>query len=231
LLRGCRDEEDFGGWCFLREIGFWRTDDAVGDEGGLAAGFVGVEAVVADGLFSLGREVVDDGGDEIGGFEDFEVALGGVVAFGAVDDGLGGGVPGDFLEGERMAEEIFGEALATFGVVGGDGFFATVVDVKAGMFPREEVGEAAGADVFAFMEGVEEAVAEEFDGGGEVFGGHAVEATIRGEEAVGGEDVEVGVEDEIIAEGVDGGDGSEFAIGEIEAGAEDFLEGFGGGFE
>jgi hypothetical protein len=45
------------------------------------------------------------------------------------------------------------------------------------------------------------------------------------------EDVEVGVEDEVIAEGVDGGDGSEFAIGEIEAGAEGFLEGVGGGFE
>jgi len=77
---------------------FRRADDAVGDEGLLATGFVGVEAVVADGLFSFGREVVDDGGDEVGGFEDFEVALGGVVALGAVDDGLGGGVPGDFLE-------------------------------------------------------------------------------------------------------------------------------------
>ena len=34
------------------EIGgrFGRADDAVGDERGLAAGFVGVEAVVADGL-------------------------------------------------------------------------------------------------------------------------------------------------------------------------------------
>lgn len=30
---------------------------------------------------------------------------------------------------------------------------------------------------------------------------------------------------------MDGGDGSEFAIGEVEAGAEDFLESFGGGFE
>jgi hypothetical protein len=58
-----------------------------------------------------------------------------------------------------------------------------------------------------------------------------VEATVGGEESVGGEDVEVGVEDEVVAEGVDGGDGSEFASGEIEAGAEDFLEGFGGGFE
>jgi hypothetical protein len=58
-----------------------------------------------------------------------------------------------------------------------------------------------------------------------------VEAAVGGEEAVGGEDVEVGVEDEVIAEGVDGGDGTEFAIGEVETGAEDFLEGFGGGFE
>lgn len=51
------------------------------------------------------------------------------------------------------------------------------------------------------------------------------------EESVGGEDMEVRVEDEVVAEGVDGGDGSEFAIGEIEAGAEDFLEGSGGGVE
>jgi hypothetical protein len=74
-------------------------------------------------------------------------------------------------------------------------------------------------------------MAEEFDGGGEVFGGHAVETAIRGEEAVGSEDVEVRVEDQVVAEGVDGGDGSEFAIGKVEAGAEDFLEGCGGGFE
>lgn len=34
------------------------------------------------------------------------------------------------------------------------------------------------------------------------------------------------MEDEVIAEGVDGGDGSEFAVGEVEAGAKGFLEGF-----
>ena len=78
----------------------------------------------------------------------------------------------------------------------------------------------------AVAQGVEEAVAEEFDGGGEVFCGHAVEAAVWGEESVGGEDVEVGVEDEVVAEGVDGGDGGEFAIGEIEAGAEGFAGGF-----
>ena len=132
---------------------------------------------------------------------------------------------------DGLEQDAPATALATFGVVGWDGFFAAVVDVEAGVFPGEEIGEAAGADVFAVAQGMEEAVAEEFDGGGEVFGGHAVEAAVRGEEAVGGEDVEVGVEDEVVAEGVDGGDGSEFAIGEIEAGAEDFLEGVGGGFE
>ncbi len=130
----------------------------------MAAGFVGVEAVVADGLLAFGRKVEEGGGDEVGGFEYLEVALGVVVALGAVDDGLGGGVPGDFLEGEGMAEEIFGEPFASGGVVGGDGFFATVVDTEPGVFPREEVGELFGADEFSVAEGVEEAVAEEFAG-------------------------------------------------------------------
>ena len=46
-----------------------------------------------------GREVKQRSGNEVGGFEDLEVALGAVVSFGAVDDGLGHFVPGDFLEG------------------------------------------------------------------------------------------------------------------------------------
>lgn len=130
-----------------------------------------------------------------------------------------------------MAQKILGEAFAAGAVVGWDGFFAAVVDVEAGVFPREEVGEFARADEFGVAEGVEEAVAEEFDDGGEVFDGHAMEAAVGGEESVGGEDVEVGMEDEVIAEGVDGGDGAEFAIGEAEAGAEGVAEGFGGGVE
>jgi len=83
------------------------------------------------------------------------------------------------------------------------------------VFPGELVGEFSGADQFGVAQGLEEAVAEEFDGGGEVFRGHAVEAAVRGEESVGGEGVEVGAEDEVVAEGVDGGDGSELAVGSI----------------
>ena len=48
-------------------------------------------------MLAFGREVEQRGGDEIGGLEDLEVALGGVVALGAVDDGLGRFVPSDFL--------------------------------------------------------------------------------------------------------------------------------------
>ena len=43
-----------------------------------------------------------------------------------------------------MAQQIFGNAFASGGVVGGDGLFAAVVDVEAGVFPGEEVGEFAG---------------------------------------------------------------------------------------
>jgi hypothetical protein len=66
--------------------------------------------------------------------------------------------------------------------VGGDGLFPTVVDVEARVFPGEEVGEFGGADEFGVAEGVEEAVAEECDGGTEVFDGHTVEAAVGGDE-------------------------------------------------
>ena len=213
------DEEDLGG----RRFSGWRLrlgwpNDAVRDGGGLAAGFVGVEAVVADGLLAFRWEVEQSGGDEIGSFEDLEVALGGVMAFGAVDDGLAGSVPSNFLQREGMAEQILGEALASGFVVGGDRLFPAVMDIEAGMFPGEEISEFGGADEFGVAKGVEEAVAEEFDGGREVFDGHAVEAAVGGEESVGGEDVKVGVEDEVVSEGVESGDGSDAALGEVEAG-------------
>jgi len=51
-------------------------------------------------------------------------------------------------------------AFAAFGVVGGDGFFATVVDAEAGMFPRKEVGGFFGADEFGVAEGFSGGVEE-----------------------------------------------------------------------
>ena len=224
------NEEDLGGrWFFGWRLRLGWPDDAVRDGGGLAAGFVGVETVVADGLLTLGREVEQSGCDEVGGFEDLEVALGGVMAFGAVDDSLAGGIPGDFLEGKGMAEEVFRQTFTTGDVVGRNGLFAAVVDIESGVFPGEEVGEFSRANEFGVAEGVEKALTEEFDGGSEIFGGHTMEATVGREESVGGKNMEVGVVDEVVSEGVDGGDGSNFAIRQAEAGAEGVLEGGGGG--
>jgi hypothetical protein len=45
------------------------------------------------------------------------------------------------------------------------------------------------------------------------------------EEAVGCEDVDVGVEEEVVAKGVDGGGGGDAAVGEVEPGAEGVAQG------
>jgi len=174
----CGDEEDLGGcWRFGGRL--WlllgRGDGGEAVKWGETAGFIGIDAVVSDGLLTLGWKVVDGGGDEVGGFEDLEIAFDVVVAFGAVDDSLAGGVPGDFLEGERVTEEVLGEAFSACGVVGGYDFLAPVVDVEAGMFPGEQVGKSLGADESGLAQCVEEAVAEELDGGGHGFLRHAVE--------------------------------------------------------
>ena len=58
-----------------------------------------------------------------------------------------------------------------------------------------------------------------------------MEGAVRGEEAVGGKDVQVGMEDEVVAESVDGCDGAEFPVGEIEADAKGVAEALGGGAE
>ena len=136
----------------------------------------------------------------------------------------------DFLEGEWGAQQILGEALAAFGVAGGNGLFAAV-DVEAAVFPGEEFGDFLGAEVFAVSEDLEKAMAEEFGDGGEAFVGHGVEAAFLVEQAVGGEDVEVRVEDEVIPEGVDGGGGGDASARQIEAGTEGVAQGLGGGLE
>jgi hypothetical protein len=74
-------------------------------------------------------------------------------------------------------------------------------------------------------------VAEEFDGGGEAFLRHAVGSAIGGKEAVGREDMDMRMEDQVIAEGVDGGDGSNATVGKIKTSAEGILEGGCGSVE
>ena len=62
-----------------------------------APSLVGIDTVVSDGLLAFGWQMEECGGDEIGSLENLEVALGVVMALGAVDDGLACGVPGHLL--------------------------------------------------------------------------------------------------------------------------------------
>ncbi len=58
-----------------------------------AAAFIRVETEVADRLLPSWWDVIDGGGEEVGGFEDFEISLRAPTAPGAVDDGLRFRVP------------------------------------------------------------------------------------------------------------------------------------------
>ena len=130
------------------DFGWWRDDGWLGcgrffvggflqrRAAGHAAAFVRVKTVIADRLLAARRDVVDGGGEEVGGGEDFKVALRAPTAARTVDDGLRFWVPVDFLEGEWGAQEIFGETLTAFGVAGGDGLFPAV-EVEAAVFPGE----------------------------------------------------------------------------------------------
>jgi len=198
-----------------------------------AAGFVGVEAVVADGVVVAVGDVLDGGGEEVGGGEDFKIALGFPVVPGTVDDGGGFFFPGDFLQGEGGAQEILGELAAAIDVVGSDGFF-TGVEVEAAVFPVEEITGFLFGEELVGDKGLDEAVAEEFGEGVEGLcgcGGKEMEAAGLIEESAGGEDVKVRVEHEVVAEGLDAGDGGEFAFGQVELEAHPVAQGLGGGAE
>jgi hypothetical protein len=58
-----------------------------------------------------------------------------------------------------------------------------------------------------------------------------VKGAIGGEEPIGSEKVEVGVKDEVVAKGVEGGNGPDAALGEVESGAEGVLKAFDGGMK
>jgi len=58
-----------------------------------------------------------------------------------------------------------------------------------------------------------------------------VEATLAIVESRGSEDVEVRVKDEVVAEGLDPGDGGELAVGEVKAGPEPVAQALDGGAE
>ena len=167
----------------------------------------------------------EGGTNEVGSLEYLEIAFGVVMALGAVDDGFAGGVPSDFLEGKRMAEQVFRKAFAAVVVICGDEVVTAVVNVKSGMFPTEQFIEFFRADEFLFQEDGEQAMAKQLGHRADGSVRQAVKAPVGGKQAVGDEHVEMGMEDEVIAKSMNGGDCPEFAFGKTELEAKGFGQG------
>ena len=115
-----------------------------------------------------------------------------------------------------MSQQIFSESLAAAVIARIDEVVTTVVNVKSGMFPTEQVAEFARADEFLFPEDGEETMAKQLGHGADGSLRQAVKAPVGGKQAVSDEHVEMGMEDEVIAKSMNGGDGTEFAFGKTE---------------
>jgi len=97
-----------------RECGGRRTVSGGVDGGGgtEAAALVAIPAVVAHERHAFRGDLREQGGDEVVRGKDLEVALRAPVAFGAVKHAAFDGLVGDFFEGERGAQQVFGETTA-----------------------------------------------------------------------------------------------------------------------
>ena len=167
-------------------------------------------------------------GDEVGRFEDLEVALGGVVAFGAVNDGLATLVPCDLLQREGVAQQILGEALAARMVSSRHEIIASIVYLEARMLPTQQVGEFALTDELVLAQEVQKAMPKDFVERANVAFRQPVKAAVGRKEAVADEHMQVRMEDEVVAKGVDGGHGSNPALRQVKLDAKYVSDGFNG---
>jgi len=130
-----------------------------------------------------------------------------------------------------MTQQVFGEALTAVVIASGDQIVAAVVDVETGMFPAKQIAQLALADEFLFAQQDQEAVAEDFTEWADVTLGQPMKGPVRGKQTIGDEHMKMGMKDEVVSEGVDGGDGAKFALGQIELRPKDVSEGLDGTME
>gem|GEM_PF-2329491 len=183
----------------------------------LATHLVGVPAVVADELEAFVRDVLGDAGDEVARAEHFKIALDLRVHPRAVNDRVAGSVGLHFLHRERVADDVLGEPLHVLAVVGRHALAA--VDVEPGVPPTAQHPGAFGRQEPLLDQKRDDPCAEEFLQRGEAHVGHHVKKSAVHEEPVGDQRVEVGVEVEVFAEGMNGHDDARRAFGQTERGA------------
>lgn len=158
----------------------------------------------------------EEGKNEVGCGKDLEVAFGAPVAFGAVKHAAVGGVVSDFFEGERGAQQVFGETAAANGIVGGDGGLAGI-ETEAAVAPVLQFGDLPVGEGTGGAQPVEEGVAPELPQLLPAAREGQMEPAVGVEDSGGGDDVDVRVPEEKIAESLESHDKPGLAGGTVGA--------------
>jgi hypothetical protein len=214
----------------------WDVDDldglhprGVGLFGGalvaLAAHLVAVPAVVADKLEALVRDVLRDGGDEVAGGEDLEVAPDFGVEAGTVDNrsvrvAPVRGADLHLLDGEWIADDVLGQALQVLALAGQHA--AAAVDVEAGMDPAAEHVRPCHRQQPLVRQKRDDPRPEQLLQRLEARLRQHVEQARAHKQTVRDQRVQTGVKIEVLAEGVDGHDEAGQSVGQAERGAQVF---------
>ena len=115
--------------------------------------------IVTDQLLPFIGDVGCDGGNRVRDREEGKVSLEGGVHLGAVEHGLCIFAVGHLLLGEGGTEDILGQVLPSMTVVTLD--LDLIVNIEAGVFPREELVDEFRADLLFPEEHLKDLVAEE----------------------------------------------------------------------
>ena len=191
----------------------------------LAAHLVRIPSVVPDELKTLIRDVLGDGRYEVARTEDLEVALDLRVEAGTVDNrsvriGAVGLRDLHLFDGKGAPDDVLGQALQILALVGE--YPPAPMHVEPGMHPAaQHVGPFHRQQALVHQKRDDprpEHLLQRLD----AHIGQAVEQPRAGEEAVGDQGVEVGMEVQVLAEGVDRHDDAGQPLGQVEGGAQVF---------
>ncbi len=186
------------------------------------AGFVAVIAVVFYGLRAFFGDVLRNGGEKVGSGEDLEIAAGGRVQSGMVDDPAAVGNVGHLLHGEGMTEDVLGQ-IFEFGAVVARHWVAAE-KVESAVFPLHELMHERGREHFSLDQEPEDPGSKQATQGAKCGAKQRDECSGPVEQAVGGNGMDVGMEIEIVAKGVQREHDPRHAVSAVHGGAHPFDE-------
>lgn len=183
-----------------------------------AACAVAVGTVVADKVLAGGGNVTGDGGNESGRVEGFPQALRGVIALAAVDDFAGLRDIGHLLQREGVTQDVLGQFLKPVVVMPLDA--VTGMNVESAVMPFKHLSGLLNRQFFLPDKELEDPCLQQFGDALPIGAGEGVEGVVADECAIGNENVQVRVEVQVIAKGLDGDDDAGLAVGRTETGAD-----------